>query len=428
VDGVVGELEAVRAVFMEEAPKAEADVLGTLPARREDEIFPGVFGKSEALRALYAAARTMAATGLPVLIHGETGAGKERLAEALHQASRRAHGPFMRVNCASMQDSLIESKLFGHAKGAFTGAASAHSGLFVAAHGGTLHLDEVGELSAAAQAKLLRAIETQELTLVGSTKPRRVDVRIVASTNRELFEECRNGRFRSDLDYRLSGATLTVPPLRDRPEDIAVLARAALRETDPSPVTDGRLTAAALDLLERYPWPGNVRELRHGVARACTLAAGGPIEPRHFDLRDGGPADGERGAFEHQPLEHRALEHRAASEARSPIEAPYRRGEGSASRIPAASHGMPPHPTPAPPPLGTSPSEVTMVMPASTPDTDDVFDAIRQDDRQELVAALRKCRGNQSAAAELLGISRFTLMKRMDRLGIRRPSKGRTED
>jgi transcriptional regulator with PAS, ATPase and Fis domain len=202
-----------------------------------------------------------------VLVTGETGTGKELVARALHAGSRRAGGPFIAVNCAAFVETLLEAELFGHEKGAFTGADRARAGRFEQAHGGTLFLDEVGELAPGLQGKLLRVLETREFHRVGATKPTRVDVRIVAATNRDLRAD---DSFREDLYYRLGVVTLHCPPLRERAGDVALLARRFL--------DDKRFTAAAIGKLEAYPWPGNVRELKNVCERCAVFAAGETID------------------------------------------------------------------------------------------------------------------------------------------------------
>ncbi|HEX8909486.1 MAG TPA: sigma-54 dependent transcriptional regulator [Anaeromyxobacteraceae bacterium] len=214
-----------------------------------------------------------------VLIQGESGTGKERLAEALWRASRRADRPFVRFNCAALSPELAEAELFGHARGAFTGAVRSRPGLFGEADGGTLLLDEVGELAPAAQAKLLRVLQDGEVRPVGEDRARRVDVRVLASTHRDLREQVARGAFREDLFYRLDVVTLLIPPLRERPEDVPVLARhflALFAERfgvgcpPPSPELLARLAA--------YPWPGNVRELEHALERLVALSPEGALD------------------------------------------------------------------------------------------------------------------------------------------------------
>jgi DNA-binding NtrC family response regulator len=208
-----------------------------------------------------------------VLILGENGTGKELVARALHEGSPRAERPFVVVNCGAIPDSLIESELFGHEKGSFTGAERKRVGLFEAAHRGTLFLDEIGELPLAVQPVLLRALQAKEIRAVGDDRPRRVDVRVLAATNRDLLAEVEAGRFREDLYYRLSTIVIDVPPLRARGRDIVQLARAFLAREAAQQGVELELEPAALEALATHPWPGNVRELQNAIARLATLAS-----------------------------------------------------------------------------------------------------------------------------------------------------------
>jgi two-component system response regulator FlrC len=221
--------------------------------------------------ALLTLAERIAASDIPVLLEGPTGTGKEVLARFVHRLSARSDGPFVAVNCAAMPEAMLEALLFGHKKGAFTGAAEAAEGLFRAADGGTLLLDEIGELPLALQSKMLRTLQEGEVLPLGATKPLKVDVRIIAATNRHLASEVEAGRFREDLLYRINVFPLTLPALRDRPGDIAPLAFAMLLRHAPQP---GWIAADALALLEAHPWPGNVRELENVIRRALLLAGG----------------------------------------------------------------------------------------------------------------------------------------------------------
>jgi two-component system response regulator AtoC len=224
--------------------------------------------------------RDLAASPLNILVLGETGVGKEVLAQTIHDLSQRT-GAFIRANCAAMAPSLIESELFGHEKAAFTGATTTRVGLLEAAQHGTFFLDEVGELPESVQVKMLRVIETREIMRIGSVKPILLDIRFVAATNRELALEVAAGRFRSDLFYRLDGATLVIPPLREHKERIVPLAKQFATAVGASA---SALDAGVLAKLEAHDWPGNVRELKAVVERAAILAAGGPVQLKHVAI------------------------------------------------------------------------------------------------------------------------------------------------
>ncbi len=275
---------------------------GGLQAPREEH---EIVGQSEAIARLLHELRVVADSELPVLLLGETGVGKELFAHRLHQLSRRADKPLVHVNCAALPESLAESELFGHVKGAFSGAVSDRPGRFEAAEGGTLFLDEVGELPLAIQAKLLRTLQNGEIQRLGADRPRRVNVRVVAATNRQLRELVRNGSFRADLYHRLSVYPIPIPPLRERGKDVLLLAgrflelnraRLGLRSL--------RLSVPAEAALLRYPWPGNVRELEHVISRAALrcLSRGASktdivtLEPELLDLDP--PAAGHAGPAE----------------------------------------------------------------------------------------------------------------------------------
>jgi len=244
-----------------------------------EEPILGIVARSPAMKRLVDLARRVAKVDSTVLVTGESGSGKERIARLVHEESTRASGPFIAVNCGAISESLLESELFGHARGAFTGATHDRPGLFESANGGTLLLDEVGEVSPGMQVKLLRAIQEREIRRVGENKNRKVDVRIIAATNRNLSAEVTGGAFRQDLYYRLKVVELNVPPLRERREDILPLARALLAG---SALWMKRkisgLTPAATDQLVRYAWPGNVRELENAMERAVALSPGTRVE------------------------------------------------------------------------------------------------------------------------------------------------------
>jgi transcriptional regulator with GAF, ATPase, and Fis domain len=230
--------------------------------------FRQVAGISPQMRALYPHFARVAATELPILIEGETGTGKEVLAESLHEGSERRNGPFVVLDCTTISAALIESELFGHERGAFTGADTTRVGLFESAHGGTLFLDEIGDLDLTLQAKLLRALERREIRRVGGNRWLKVDVRIIAATRRDLDREVQAKRFRDDLFHRLAVARLELPPLRQRAGDITFLARLLWVRMGGD---EAALSAHALERLERYDWPGNVRELQNAVAQLLSI-------------------------------------------------------------------------------------------------------------------------------------------------------------
>ncbi|HYR55318.1 MAG TPA: sigma-54-dependent Fis family transcriptional regulator [Myxococcaceae bacterium] len=251
--------------------------LGRVARDVEDPL--GNVAKSSTMRQLVDLARRVAKVDSTVLITGESGSGKERIARLVHEESTRAAGPFIAVNCGAITETLLESELFGHARGAFTGATQDRPGLFEAATGGTLLLDEVGEVSPAMQVKLLRALQEREIRRVGENKSRRVDVRIVAATNRDLAHGVAGGAFRQDLYYRLKVVELRVPPLRERRDDILPLARVLLGEAALRMKRKiSRLAPGTADQLLRYEWPGNVRELENAMERAVALARGSRLE------------------------------------------------------------------------------------------------------------------------------------------------------
>jgi DNA-binding NtrC family response regulator len=266
--------------------KKENQQLRTEIQRRErgDAVRP--IGRSRRFLDVLRLAETVGPTDSTVLISGESGTGKEVVARYIHETSQRATGPFVSINCGALPETLLESELFGHTRGSFTGAVRDKQGLFVAARGGSFFLDEVGEMSPATQVKLLRVLQEREVIPVGATEPVPVDVRIIAATNRDLDEEIRRGGFRSDLFYRLNVITLHLPPLRERPDDVPILAQhfvekfAASRGREPLRFHEDTLAA-----LQAYDWPGNVRELENALERAAVLSAGSEILPAALPAR-----------------------------------------------------------------------------------------------------------------------------------------------
>jgi DNA-binding NtrC family response regulator len=246
---------------------------------------PQLVGEDLSLRKVFASLQKAAATDTTVLLEGESGTGKELFARSLHALSQRADAPFVAINCAAIPETLLETELFGHEKGAFTGAVARKPGKFEMAHHGTLFLDEIGDLPLALQAKILRALEERRFERVGGTATVQVDVRLVAATNRGLRAAVAARRFREDLFFRLSVFPITVPPLRDRPGDIPLLARYFIerfcRDMKKKPLS---LSPATLEQLVTYRWPGNVRELQNCIERAVILADGDAVQPRHLNL------------------------------------------------------------------------------------------------------------------------------------------------
>jgi DNA-binding NtrC family response regulator len=264
-------------------------------ALRSRRASDGILGDSRSVRAILDQVTVTARTDYPVVITGESGTGKDLVAQAIHQASARASGPFVAVNCGAVPSTLFESELFGHVRGAFTGAVASRAGLFEEASGGTLFLDEIGEIPAELQVKLLRALQTSEVKRVGDTKTVKVDVRLVCATNRDLTAMVADGSFRQDLFYRVSVIGIRLPPLRERRDDIAILARhfltranAGLRNAAPG------FAPAALEKLAAHSWPGNVRELENRIKQAALLADGAEVGPQHV-LIDAAPLLGAQG-------------------------------------------------------------------------------------------------------------------------------------
>jgi len=339
---------------------------------------PPVLRDATMLR-LYTLVNVIAPSKLSILILGETGVGKDVYAESVHARSPRASGAFVRLNCAALPENLLEAELFGYERGAFTGAMQAKPGLFEAADGGTVFLDEIGEMPLVTQAKLLRVLESGETMRIGSVKPKHVDVRFVSATNRDLEALASLGQFRSDLYFRLNGVSVSLPPLRKRPDDVLPLAAYFLEKTG----ARSSFSAATIAELRNYRWPGNIRELKNVVERAALLSQGLPIEPEHLLFRGSALSDAMTGAPE--PAHHAPI---ASPEPAAPAAAPAPRGGGS--------------------------------MP--------MRDEFAELERTRILEAMEKWGGNQSRAAKMLGISRTTLIKRLEQYSYVRPRKGQDED
>jgi DNA-binding NtrC family response regulator len=271
---------------MSDVARFTTDGLPPLSLHRPDDAsvaFHGLLGGSAIMRDVFERLERVGRTDVTVLLTGESGTGKELAARALHAVSTRQQRPLVALNCSALPTELVESELFGHARGSFTGAVRDHGGLFEAAHGGTLFLDEIGDLGIGAQAKVLRALESGEVLRVGGTKPSRVDVRVIAATNRPLERMVADGTFREDLLYRLNVVVIALPPLRARPQDVPVLAQHFLHQVRVKhPHTAQRISEEAMARLMTYAWPGNVRELRNVLEGALVLGDGPTLEPRHL--------------------------------------------------------------------------------------------------------------------------------------------------
>ena len=332
------------------------------PAERSPGVtFHGMIGRSVPMQKLFRTLRTVAPHVRTALVTGETGTGKELVARALHQLGPRADRRFVVINCSAVVETLFESELFGHVRGAFTGASDAKPGLFELADGGTLFLDEVGELSAGVQAKLLRTIEFGEVHRVGSLEPRKVDVQVIAATNRDLELECDEARFRRDLYYRLNVVDVRVPPLRDRRDDIVYLANAFMRSTAArlaKPLTG--LTSGAERLLREAAWTGNVRELRNVIERSCLMAEGRLVG--EIDVKASLPAP---------------------------------RPVSAAPRVVPTVNGLAPRTA-----------------------TNDDLEPLSDIEREHIMRALQHANGNKKKAASVLGVSRRALYRKLERLDL----------
>jgi len=425
-------------------------------APKRDDLSPG-------MQHLFRLIENVAQSNITVIVRGETGSGKEVVSEEIHKRSARAAGPLVKLNCAALPEQLLEGELFGYERGAFTGATNAKAGLIEAADGGTLFLDEVGEMPLATQAKLLRVVESREVMRLGSLRPKKVDVRFVAATHRDLEEMVSTGALRQDLYYRLAGVSLVVPPLRERVEEIPRLthefiARFCADARRPAvPISD-----SAMAVLKTYAWPGNVRELRNVIERAVVFSRGMAIAPDHLGL----PVDRTS-----RPPSRASVPHPSAPQqpAQAPVSPPMPPPTAFGQMHPhpmqpptqpqpmqpmhqppispmqhAAPHdpafaatmmgtpgGYPTSPMPAHPQAGAPDPHHqggagggvgalgagTVVMGGSLPSEMEALE------RQRILDALARCGGNQTQAAEMLGISRRTLLRRLDEYAVPRPRK-----
>jgi transcriptional regulator with GAF, ATPase, and Fis domain len=344
--------------------------------------YGGMIGRSVKMRELFARLERIAATDATVLVTGETGTGKELVAEAVHEGSTRSSGPFVVLDCSSIPPNLVESELFGHERGAFTGASSTYVGAFERAHGGTVFLDEIGELPLDLQPKLLRVLERKEIRRLGGTKVISTDIRVVAATNRDLGVEVNKARFREDLYYRLAVARVHVPPLREHKEDIPLLVEHFLATLPGGDKT--KLRPETLELMKKHEWPGNVRELRNVIERAVLLSE----------------APGSEHAFRRSYL-------------------PGSTPPGGAAAAPSAGDRKTPS---APSPSGPPKNQVLQApIDTSVPFKLAKQDLVEEFERRYIRALLEEHGGNISAAARAAGIDRMSIHKILHRLGLDNP-------
>lgn len=384
----------------------------TTPQPTQEEL--GIIGRSEAMQEVVGLVRQVAPTNLTVLLTGESGVGKEVVARAIHRLSSRAGERMLAVNCAAIPEALLESELFGHERGAFTGAVEQRKGLFESADGGTVFLDEIGEMSLQTQVKLLRVLETFEFTRVGSSETRQANVRVIAATNRELLREVDAGTFRRDLYYRVALAQIHLPPLRERREDIPLLfAHFAFRAAEVGRLPFGGISRDALDLLMTYRWPGNVRELRNFVERVVALEPGHQITPeiieRHLSL--------EKPQVAVYPPPPGAIVHIAG---RTPEQAEreliyhalleLRRDSGAMRELLMQLVQMQelPRPVALPPPPPTLDETLAAL--------DDL--SMEEMERRMIRVALERYHGSRRSAARALGISERTLYRKINAYGL----------
>jgi two-component system, NtrC family, response regulator HydG len=281
---LLGAVESLR--DMSEFVRQQEEIHSLRLSLHLEEGYHGIVGKSPAMQQLFELIENVGATEAPVFISGESGTGKELVARAIHDVSPRRDGPFLKVNCAALNENLLESELFGHAKGAYTGAERARAGRFEAAHNGTIFLDEIGDIPLSTQVKLLRVLEEKEIERVGEQIPVKVDVRILSATNRDLEAEVRRNRFREDLYFRINVFPLHCPSLRERREDIPLILQSFIRaNAEKSGKKILGLSPDAMEKLLQYDWPGNVRELRNAIEYAFVLCSGGGIDTRHLPPR-----------------------------------------------------------------------------------------------------------------------------------------------
>jgi transcriptional regulator with PAS, ATPase and Fis domain len=409
-----------------EIGKAMLVVQGDAPpsAREDDEEAPppSFVVRDGSMARLHRLVDMVAKSDISVLLYGETGAGKEVFAQTIHKRSPRGAHPFVGLNCAALPENLLESELFGYERGAFTGAVQPKAGLLESAQGGSVFLDEIGEMPLAAQAKLLRTLERREVIRLGATVARPIDVRFISATHRNLEEQSARGLFRQDLFFRLDGISVQIPPLRERRSEIAPLAKQFVNDVARRTGTKAPSIAEdAFAALHAHTWPGNIRELRNVIERAVLLAGGLTIRAEHVVLRtmsmtpDDQPQMARTGPLAGGP-------------------SGYLPPPGPMHVAPTPAHAQPARPFPSPagadasgpitrPALDNPAREQTVVAPYHFPAISGLNQDIAELERQRILDALERTDGNQKEAAALLGISRRTLISRLDEYKVPRPRK-----
>jgi DNA-binding NtrC family response regulator len=442
-----------------------------VPSAREieDAPPPSFVVRDASMERLYRLVDMVAKSDISVLLYGETGVGKEVFAQTIHKRSPRAQKPFVGLNCAALPENLLESELFGYERGAFTGAVQPKAGLLESAQGGTVFLDEVGEMPMSAQAKLLRALERREVIRLGATVARPIDVRFISATNRNLEDQSAKGLFRQDLFFRLDGISVQIPPLRDRKSEIVPLARQFVAEVARrAGVRAPALSDDAIAALDRHAWPGNVRELRNVIERAVLLASGGTLRGEHIVMRGVSmPPPAPAGPADARPLTQTTQPPYGGAPGGGPYASPppfpaappaYPGAPGHTAPMavmpnmpampPHAGHGVagvlppqtswlhPPQPagfvhgaphaddrTPDTPQPHTRPAQPIATPYTMPQEIGGLHKDLAELERQRIIEALERTGGNQKEAAELLGISRRTLISRLDEYKLPRPRK-----
>ena len=382
-------------VVVDSALKAQAEMRAATtfkPQLTVDQHQDSIVGQSEAMQQVFKMIGRVAHSEAPVMITGESGSGKELVARAIHHYSRRSDKFFVAINCAAIPETLLESELFGHEKGSFTGAVTQRVGRFEQSHGGTLFLDEIGEMPLPVQSKILRVLQEGEFSRLGSGVTLHADVRIVAATNKNLEQEVYKKRFREDLFYRLNVVRIHLPPLRQRVEDVRLLceyfmAKISLQKHLPRL----HLSEEALRVMENYPWPGNVRELENTLQRASVLATTDVLLPKDIPLGIGG------------------TNVMAAMSPRDPDDSSVNRDVDASLTAPATSETAPGF---------TTQAAIELLFQAAGQDKS--LQMLPWLEREFTIAAMKLTRGNQLKAAKLLGVTRATLRKRIERFGITR--------